>query len=71
MDDKYYGHKRKVKAIRIRDDIHHKARVAALTARMTFGEWIEEAIIEKMERNSDSSRVFSKDLKRDGHGQAS
>jgi predicted HicB family RNase H-like nuclease len=37
-------------SIRIDKDILHKAGVAAVTARKTLGEWLEEAIKQKIER---------------------
>jgi hypothetical protein len=37
-------------SIKIDKDILHKARVATVTARKTLGEWLEEAIKQKIER---------------------
>jgi len=39
-------------SIRISPDIIHKARVAAVTQKKTLGQWLEEAIEEKIERES-------------------
>jgi len=41
---------RKPRSLLINPDALHKARVEALRLRMTLGEWIEEAIDEKIER---------------------
>jgi predicted HicB family RNase H-like nuclease len=37
-------------SIRIDPEILHKAKVAAVTAKKTLGEWLEQAIIEKISR---------------------
>jgi predicted HicB family RNase H-like nuclease len=37
-------------SIRINPDIIHQARVAAVYAKKTLGQWLEEAIIEKLRR---------------------
>jgi predicted HicB family RNase H-like nuclease len=37
-------------SIRIDLDILHNARVAAVTQKKTLGQWLEEAILEKIER---------------------
>lgn len=36
--------------IRIKPEILHQARVAAVTQRKTLGQWLEKAISEKLER---------------------
>ncbi len=41
------GPQRTVKTIRIYEDAYHKARVAAVTAKKSLGQWFEEAISEK------------------------
>ena len=41
---------RKPRSLLINPDALHKARVEALRLRKTLGEWIEEAIDEKIER---------------------
>ena len=46
------GSDRVIKSIRLKDEVHYRARVAAITARQTLGEWIEEAINEKLNRTS-------------------
>ena len=53
MQTKY---ERVIKSIRLKDEVHHRARVAAITARQTLGEWIEEAINEKLNRASEELR---------------
>jgi len=37
-------------SVRVRLDILHQARVAAVTQKKTLGQWLEEAIVEKIER---------------------
>jgi predicted HicB family RNase H-like nuclease len=37
-------------SIRINPEIYHKARVAAVTRKLTIGGWLEEAINEKIDR---------------------
>jgi len=37
-------------SIRVDLDILHQARVAAVSAKKTLGQWLEEAILEKIER---------------------
>jgi len=39
-------------SIRIDRDSLHKAKIAAVTAKKTLGEWLEEAIKEKVERET-------------------
>ena len=36
------------KTIRIKEDVYHQARVASVASRMTIGQWLEEAILEKL-----------------------
>ena len=36
--------------IRIKRDLLHQARVAAVTQKKTLGQWLEEAIAEKIDR---------------------
>ncbi len=42
-------------SIRVDLDTLHQARVAAVTQKKTLGEWLEEAIIEKVERDQKRS----------------
>ena len=37
-------------SVRVDLDVLHQARVAAVTQRKTLGQWLEEAILEKVER---------------------
>lgn len=37
-------------SVRIKLDILHQARVAAVSQKKTLGQWLEEAIMEKIER---------------------
>ena len=49
MRDEYV---RPAKTIRLREDVYQRARVAAVTSRKTIGQWIEEAILEKDQREA-------------------
>ena len=40
-------------SLRINPDAYHAARIEAVTARKTVGQWLEEAINEKIEREKD------------------
>ncbi len=42
--------RRPICAIRMKPDILHQARVAAITHKNTLGQWLEEAILEKIKR---------------------
>ena len=44
------GARRTAKSIRINEDVYYLARVAAVTCRKSLGEWLEDAILEKMDR---------------------
>ena len=41
-------------SIRVDLDILHQARVAAVIQKKTLGQWLEEAIVEKIEREQKS-----------------
>jgi predicted HicB family RNase H-like nuclease len=41
-------------SIRVNPDVLHQARIAAVTKKKTLGQWLEEAIEEKIEREKDS-----------------
>jgi len=43
-------------AIRIDPEAMHQARIAAVTDRKTLGQWLEEAIAEKIERDKKGER---------------
>ena len=47
-------------SIRMDPEILHQARVAAVTQKKTLGRWLEEAIVEKIERE----QVLSKEDQR-------
>jgi len=40
-------------SIRLDRDVLHQARVAAVTQKKTMGQWLEEAIVEKIEREKE------------------
>jgi predicted HicB family RNase H-like nuclease len=42
--------------VRVDPDILHKARVKAVMQKKTLGQWLEEAIIEKLEKEEQSSK---------------
>ncbi len=42
------GPQRTAKTIRICEDAYHQARVAAVTSKKSLGQWLEEAISEKL-----------------------
>ena len=46
---------RQAKTIRINDRVYHRARIAAVTSRSSLGQWLEGAIMEKLQRESGSS----------------
>ena len=39
-------------SIRINPNVLHQAKIAAVTAKKTLGEWLEEAIKEKIDREA-------------------
>ena len=51
---------RKLRNVKINSDTLHKAQVEALRSKKTLGEWLEEAIDEKIER--EQKRLNRKDL---------
>ena len=44
-------------SLRINPDAYHAARIGEVTARKTVGQWIEEAIREKIEREKEAGNV--------------
>ena len=48
-------------SIRIDPDALHQARITAVTAKKTLGQWLEEAILEKIEREKGESDVTEAD----------
>jgi len=51
-------------SIRVDLDILHQARVAAVIQKKTLGQWLEEAIVEKIKREQKLGKEESKDEKR-------
>jgi len=49
--------------IRIRPSVLHQARVAAVIHKKTLGQWLEEAIIEKIGREQKQSKEAEKWIK--------
>jgi len=49
------GSERTAKTIRMSEEAYHQARVAAVTAKKSLGQWLEEAISEKLAREQASS----------------
>ena len=47
---------RTAKTIRIHPDAYHQARVAAVTSQKSLGQWLEEAISEKLAREGTASK---------------
>jgi predicted HicB family RNase H-like nuclease len=48
-------------SLRINPDAYHAARIEAVTVRKTVGQWIEEAIREKIERDKEAGNVTKAD----------
>jgi predicted HicB family RNase H-like nuclease len=44
------GSEKTAKTIRMSEEAYHLARVAAVTAKKSLGQWLEEAIMEKLNR---------------------
>ena len=42
--------------VRVDPDILHRARVRAVTQKKTLGQWLEEAILEKLEKEEKSNK---------------
>ena len=47
-------------SIRVNLDILHQARVAAVMQKKTLGRWLEEAIMEKVDREQKQSKEVQK-----------
>ena len=47
-------------SIRVNLDILHQARVAAVTQKKTLGQWLEEAIVEKIDREQKQDKEIQK-----------
>ena len=48
-------------SLRINPDAYHAARIEEVTARKTLGQWIEEAIREKIDREKEAGNVTKAD----------
>ena len=48
-------------SLRINPDAYYAARIEAVTARKTLGQWIEDAICEKIEREKEAGNVTKAD----------
>ncbi len=42
-------HKRAAKSIRINEEVYYRARVAAVIAKKSLGQWLEEAVEKKLD----------------------
>lgn len=49
------GTNRTAKTIRMNEEIYHLARVASVTSKKSLGQWLEEAIVEKLQREGVST----------------
>ena len=56
---------RTIKTIMMNEGMYHQARVAAVMSRRGLGEWLEEAIREKLERDRPLASLA---LEGEGHG---
>ncbi len=52
---------RRTTSIRIDVEVLHQARIAGITVRKTLGQWLEEAIREKIEREKEAEDVAETD----------
>ena len=52
--------KRLAKTIRMREDVFHRAKVAAVISQKRLGQWVEEAILEKVHRKAMNTLPGSK-----------
>ena len=50
------GSQRTAKTIRLYEDAYHQARVAAVTSKKSLGQWLEEAISEKLAREGTTGK---------------
>ena len=46
-------HRWPTRSIRANPEVLHQARIAAVTQKKTLGQWLEEAIVEKIEREQE------------------
>ena len=47
---------RTAKTIRMNEEAYHQARVASVSSKKSLGQWLEEAICEKVDREVNSKR---------------
>lgn len=50
------GPRRAAKTIRLNEDAYYEARVAAVMSRKSLGQWLEEAIQEKLDREPELAK---------------
>ena len=53
------GAQRTAKTIRIHEDAYHQARIAAVTSKKSLGQWLEEAINEKLNKEETAGKFGS------------
>ena len=51
------GPQRTAKTIRLHEEAYHQARVAAVTSKKSLGQWLEEAIGEKLAREESAGQL--------------
>ena len=51
--------RRTAKTIRIYENAYHQARVGAVTSKKSLGQWLEEAISEKLAKEATSAKYGS------------
>jgi len=49
-------HRWPTKSIRANPEVLHQARIAAVTQKKTLGQWLEEAIMEKIKRKQEERK---------------
>lgn len=55
-DDMHNEVQRTAKTIRMDQGAYHQARIASVSSKKSLGQWLEEAIAEKLHREQQSSR---------------
>ncbi len=50
------GFQRTAKTIRIYEGAYHQARIAAVTSKKSLGQWLEEAISEKLAKEETADK---------------
>ncbi|GAG86372.1 unnamed protein product [marine sediment metagenome] len=56
-------HRWPTRSIRANPEVLHQARIAAVTQKKTLGQWLEEAIVEKIEREQEKKGYQTKSRK--------